>query len=104
MNFRHIYIYVLLNRSEPIGTGSCVSRSSVSSIRRDMFLNTKHEAISMKQTTPRSDEVWYVDSGVSNNMTSQKECFSYLEKPMQPGVSQPEMTLHIRSQMSVKFP
>ena len=40
----------------------------------------------MKQTTPRSDEVWYVDSGASNHMTSHKEWFSYLEKPIQPGV------------------
>ena len=47
---------------------------------------TKHEANSMKQTTPKSDEVWYVDSGASNHMTSHKECFSYLEKPAQPGV------------------
>ena len=47
---------------------------------------TRHEESSMKQTTPRSDEVWYVDSGASNHMTSHKEWFSYLEKPMQPGV------------------
>ena len=47
---------------------------------------TRHEANSMRQTTPKSDEVWYVDSGVSNPMTSHKEWFSYLEKPMQPGV------------------
>ena len=40
MTFRHIYICVLLNRSRPIGTGSCISRFSVSSIRRDMFPNT----------------------------------------------------------------
>ena len=40
----------------------------------------------MKKTTPKSDEVWYIDSGTSNHMTSHKECFSYLETPMQPGV------------------
>ena len=39
MTFRHIYICVLLNRSEPIGTGSEISRFSVSSIQRDMFPN-----------------------------------------------------------------
>ena len=39
MTFRHIYICVLLNRSKPIGTGSCINRFSVSSIRRDMFPN-----------------------------------------------------------------
>ena len=47
---------------------------------------TRHEVNSMKKTTPKSDEVWYVDSGVSNHMTCHKEWFSYLEKPMQPGV------------------
>ena len=46
----------------------------------------RHEANSMKQTTPKSDEVWYVDSGISNHMKSHKEWFSYLEKPIQPGV------------------
>ena len=40
----------------------------------------------MKLTTPKSDEVWYVDSGVSNHMTSHKEWFLYLEKPIQLGV------------------
>ena len=40
----------------------------------------------MKKTTPKSDEVWYVDSGASNHMKSHKEWFSYLEKPMQLGV------------------
>ena len=29
---------------------------------------TRHEANSMKQTTPRSDEVWYIYSGASNHM------------------------------------
>ena len=40
----------------------------------------------MKKTTPTSDEVWYVESGASNHMTSHKEWFSYLEKPEQPRV------------------
>ena len=47
---------------------------------------TRHEANSMKKTTPKLDDVWYVDSGASNHMTRHKEWFSYLEKPMQPGV------------------
>ena len=47
---------------------------------------TRREANSMKKTTPKSDEVWYVDSGASNHMKSHKEWFSYLEKPEQPGV------------------
>ena len=47
---------------------------------------TRHEANSMKQTTPKSDKVWYVDSGASNHMTCHKEWLLYLEKPMQPGV------------------
>ena len=46
----------------------------------------RHEANAMKKTTPKSDEVWYVDSGVSNHMTSHREWFSYMEKPEQPGV------------------
>ena len=40
----------------------------------------------MKKTTPKSDEVWYVDYGASNHMTSHEEWFSYLEKLEQPGV------------------
>ena len=40
----------------------------------------------MKKTTPKSDEVWYVDSGALNHMTSHEEWFSYLEKPEQPRV------------------
>ena len=47
---------------------------------------TRHEANSMKKITPKSDEVWYVDFGASNHMTSHKEWFWYLEKLMQPGV------------------
>ena len=47
---------------------------------------TRHEANSMKKTTPKSDEVWCIDSGVSNHMKSHKEWLSYLEKPEQPGV------------------
>ena len=46
----------------------------------------RHEAYSMKKTTPKSEEVWYVHSGASNHMTSHEEWFSYLEKPEQPGV------------------
>ena len=46
----------------------------------------RHESNSMKQTTPNLDKVWNVDSGASNHMTSHKEWFAYLEKPMQPGV------------------
>ena len=57
----------------------------------------RHEANSVKKITPKSDEVWYVDSGASNDMKCHKEWFSYLEKPMQPGVVQPETTLRIRS-------
>ena len=39
----------------------------------------RHEANSMKKTTPTLDEVWYVDFGASNHMTSHDEWFSYLE-------------------------
>ena len=47
---------------------------------------TRHEANSMKKTTPKSGEVWYVYFSASNHMMSHKEWFSYLEKPMQSGV------------------
>ena len=43
----------------------------------------RHEANSMKKTTPKSGQMWYVDSGASNHMTCHKEWFSYLEKWMQ---------------------
>ena len=50
----------------------------------------------MKQTTPKLDEVWYVDSGASNHVTSHKEWFSYLEKLMQSGVvATRDDTLHL---------
>jgi hypothetical protein len=47
---------------------------------------TKHEANSVKQSAPRSEEVWYLDFGTSNHMTRRKEWFWYLEKPKNPGV------------------
>ena len=47
----------------------------------------EHKANSMKKTTSQSNEVWYVDSGVSNHMTSHEEWFSYLDKPKQRGVA-----------------
>ena len=40
----------------------------------------------MKASTLKSNQVWYVDSGVSNHMTSHEERFSYMEKPEQLGV------------------
>ena len=46
----------------------------------------KHKANSMKESTSKLNEVWYVDSGASNHMTSHEEWFSYLEKPEQLGV------------------
>ena len=46
----------------------------------------RHKVNSMKKITPKSDEVWHIDSGASNHMTCNKEWFLYLEKPMQPGV------------------
>ena len=46
----------------------------------------KHKANSMKASTSKLNEVWYVDSGASNHMTSHEEWFSYLEKLEKPGV------------------
>ena len=60
----------------------------------------KHEANSMKKTTSKSEEMWYVASGASNHMTSHEEWFSFLEKPDQPGVVEtgddtPQPIVHI---------
>ena len=46
----------------------------------------KHKANSMKARTLKPNEIWYVDSGASNHMTSHEEWVSYLERPEQPGV------------------
>ena len=40
----------------------------------------KRKANSMVVNMSNSNEVWYVDSGVSNHMTSREEWFLYLEK------------------------
>ena len=40
----------------------------------------------MKKTTPKLEEVCYVNSGAMNHMMSHEEWFSYLEKLEQPGV------------------
>ena len=39
----------------------------------------KHKVNSMKESTSKPNEVWYVDSGSLNQMTSHKQWFSYLE-------------------------
>ena len=39
----------------------------------------KHKANSMKESTSKPNEVWYVDSEASNHMTSHEKWFSYLE-------------------------
>ena len=55
----------------------------------------KHKANSMKTSTLKPNEVWYVDSGASNHMTSHAEWFAYLEKPEQPrGVETGDDTPH----------
>ena len=46
----------------------------------------KYKANLMAVNTSKPKEVWYVDSGVSNHMTSHEEWFSCLEKPEQSGV------------------
>ena len=46
----------------------------------------KHKVDSMKASTSKPDDVWYVDSRASNHMKSHEEWFSYLEKSEQPGV------------------
>ena len=46
----------------------------------------KHKANSMKMSTSKSNELWYVDSSASNHMKNHEEWFSHLEKPEQLGV------------------
>ena len=46
----------------------------------------KHKANSMKASTSKPNQVWYVNSGSSNHMTNHDEWFSYLEKPVKPRV------------------
>ena len=46
----------------------------------------KHKANSMVRNTSKPNEVWYVDSGVSNHMINHEEWFSYPKKPEQRGV------------------
>ena len=46
----------------------------------------KHKGNSMKESTPKPNEIWYIHSEASKHMTSHEELFSYLEKPTQPGV------------------
>ena len=46
----------------------------------------KYKANSMKVSTSNPNEVWYVDSGVSNHMTNHEEWCSHLEKLEQSGV------------------
>ena len=48
----------------------------------------KHKANLMKERTSKPNEVWSIDFGASNHMTSHKELFSYLEKPEQLGVAE----------------
>ena len=64
----------------------------------------KHKANSMKKSTSKPNEVWYIDSGASNHMMSHEEWFSYLKKPEQPGFVETGDDTHIRSNMSVKSP
>ena len=46
----------------------------------------KHKLNSMKTSTSKPNEVWYIDSRAANHMMSHKEWFSHLEKPKQLGV------------------
>ena len=64
----------------------------------------KHKVNLMVVNTSKLNEVWYVDSGASNYMTSHEEWFSYLEKPEQPGVVKTGDDTHIPLNMSLKSP
>ena len=54
----------------------------------------------MKTSTSKLNEVWYVDSGVSNHIMTHKEWFSFSEKLEQPGVVEtgndtPHLIVHV---------
>ena len=74
--------------SEKIGSGSRFGRTIQGNWKRSHYAEgsqgsekvgkgpvsvIRREANSMKKTTPKSDEVWYVDSEASNHMMSHKE-------------------------------
>ena len=61
----------------------------------------KHKEKFMKKTTSGSEEVWYVDSGASNYITSHEEWFSYLEKLEHSGVvetgdNSPDLIVYVK--------
>ena len=46
----------------------------------------RHRANSMITSVSQPDDVWFVDSGASNHMTSHQEWFMNLREPERPGV------------------
>ena len=54
--------------------------------REERKREAKHKANSMKKTTSKSEEVWYIDPKSSNHMISHEERFLYLAKSEQPGI------------------
>ena len=62
-----ILIWFSKNRQRKLAT-IALRRRIWKSLKR-VSLCAKHEVNSMKKTTLKSDEVWYVDSGASNHMT-----------------------------------
>ena len=60
----------------------------------------RHRANSMITSVSQPDDVWFVDSGASNHMTSHQERFMNLREPERPGVvetskSSARASLHI---------
>ena len=78
-------------RSEPTSTSRKVTNYATNSEFEDyggMFV-TRHKANTMSASssasTSTSKEVWFIDSGALNHMTSHEEWFSYLHTPNRPG-------------------
>ena len=64
----------------------------------------KHKANPIAVNTSKSNEVWYVDSGASNHMTSHEKWFLYLEKREKQGVFKTRDDTSHTIYMSEKFP
>ena len=69
-----------------------------------MFI-MRHKANSMTASNPtntsNSEDVWFVDSGASNHMTSHEDWFWELRKPEQPDYVETRMTQFTPFSMSV---
>ena len=60
----------------------------------------EHKMNAMLSRTSKLDDVWFVDSGVSNYMTRHEEWFKNMREPNDPTMWRGEMTQHTESSTS----